>query len=276
MQRRYLIITAHPDDADIRFGGTAAQLVKAGHVVKFASLCNGNMGHQTMTPDALAKRRYLEAQASKEVSGICENEVWTDVGDCELTPSLENRKRVIRMIRKFQPDVVLTHRLCDYHADHRATGQLVLDAAYLTQVPHYCPETPIPAKNPVYGFVFDAFTDPRPFRPDAAVPVDDWMELKFHQLDCHVSQFYEWLASEKGVTIDSARMTWEEKKAYLDKYWGVRYVDAANQARQTLIETYGEAGRAVKQAESFEYTPYGSKVTVEEFRELFRVEPPAK
>ena len=70
--KRFLIIGAHPDDADIRFGGSAIKLARAGHVVKFVSMCNGDCGHFSMTREALSERRYWETQASKKVSGIAE------------------------------------------------------------------------------------------------------------------------------------------------------------------------------------------------------------
>ena len=267
-QRRYLVFGAHPDDPDIRFGGTAIQLIRAGHVVKFVSMTSGNRGHHIMTGDELAKRRYEEAQAAKAVIGLSEYEIMMENSDCELEPTLANREKVIRIIRAFKPDVVLGHRLCDYHADHRAAAQLVQDAAYLTQVPKYCPDSPIPEKNPVFGCVWDAFTDPRPFRPDAAVSIDDVIEEKCRMLDCQKSQFYEWLPWDKKLNLDFASMSWEDKCRYLNENWGCRYEQAADGARQLLIDTYGEKGKRIRYAESFELSPYGRKISVQEFREL--------
>lgn len=269
--KRYLIIGAHPDDADIRFGGSALKLARAGHVVKFVSMCNGDCGHFSMTREALRDRRYLETQASKDFSGIAEYQVFKENHDCELEPTVEIRKKVVSLIRNFDPDVVLSHRLCDYHADHRATAQLVQDAAYLTQVPLFCPDAPVPAVNPVFGCVFDAFTDPRPFRHDAAMIIDDVMEDKCRMLNCHVSQFYEWLAFEHfGSPRDPNTMSWEEKQAYLIENWGARYVNAANEAREALTAAYGEAGKKAVYAETFELSPYGRKISVEEFRALMQ------
>lgn len=268
MPKRFLMIGAHPDDADIRFGGTAVQLVKAGHIVKFVAMCNGSCGHYSMSGKELAERRYAETQASKAISGIEEYQVLMENNDCELTPDLENRQKVIRIIREFAPDVVLTHRLCDYHADHRATSQLVHDAAYLTQVPKYCPDTPIPAQNPVFACVWDGFIDPRPFRADALVPFDDFVDEKCRMFDCHVSQFYEWLAWEKKMTLDPEKMSWEEKRQFLMDNWGSRYVQVADENRENLIAMYGEKGKTIRYAEAFEYSPYGRKVSLEEFRAL--------
>ena len=269
--RRYLMIGAHPDDADIRFGGTALKLTRAGHVVKFVSMCNGDCGHIDMkiSPEALAERRYQETQASRAYSGISEYMVFKENHDCELEPNIENRKKVIRLIRSFKPDVVLTHRLCDYHADHRATAQLVLDAAYLTQVPRYCPDTPIPEQNPVYGYTWDAFTDPRPFRTDALVPIDDILDDKCRMMDCHASQFYEWLAWEKHITFDHANASWEEKKKVLLLSLE-RFILAADRGRDRLVRFFGEAGKTVKYAEAFEYCPYGRKISADEFHALMQ------
>ena len=269
-KKRFLIIGAHPDDPDLRFGGTAIKLINAGHVVKFVSLTNGWCGHHIQSGKELADRRYAETQAAKELIGLAEYEVWRDSADCELEPTLANRKRLIRIIRAFQPDLVLGHRSGDYHADHRATAQLVQDAAYLTQVPKFCPETPIPEMNPVFGCVWDTYNDPRPFRPDAAVAIDDVMEEKCRLLNSQVSQFYEWLAWGRKLQVDPAAMSWEEKLAYLMANWVIRSEMAANGARQTLIEIYGEAVKNIRYAESFELSPYGRKITVSEFRELLK------
>ena len=60
----------------------------------------------------------------------------------------------------------------------------------------------------------------------------------------------------------------EENRDYLMTNWGCRYEQAANEARQVLIETYGEAGKNIRYAESFELSPYGRKIPVSEFRKL--------
>ncbi|HQL09052.1 MAG TPA: PIG-L family deacetylase, partial [Lentisphaeria bacterium] len=114
--RRFLFFGAHPDDADLLFGGTAIKLARAGHAVKFVSACNGDCGHQSMSSPDLAKRRYLEAQASAKIAGLVEYEVLP-IPDCRLECNLANRETFIRIIRRFQPDVVISHRSCDYHAD---------------------------------------------------------------------------------------------------------------------------------------------------------------
>lgn len=268
---RYLIIGAHPDDADLRFGGTAFKLTRAGHQVKFVSVANGNCGHQSMSGAPLAARRFQEAQRTRAFNGACEYEVL-DNSDCEVMPDLPTRKRLIAVIRGFAPDVVLSHRLCDYHADHRNTAQLVLDCAYLVKVPMFVPEAPVPAVEPVFGYFWDDFTDPRPPHVDAAVPLeDDVVEQKCRALDCHVSQFYEWLPFDSGFSpIDPVATPWPRRLEYLKEHWMQRNIRSANAARELLRSRYGvERGDAIRYTENFEYSPYGRHVTPEEFQALF-------
>jgi len=268
--KRFLMIGAHPDDADVQFGGTASLLVQAGHAVKFVSLTNGNCGHYEQSGEVLAKRRYAETQASKAVSGISEYQVLMENNDGELEPTLENRRKVIRIIREFNPDVVLAPRLCDYHPDHRAAAQLVQDSAYMTHVPKCCPETPVPERRPVFAYVWDPFQDPRPFRADAVVDIDGSLDRKCRMMACHVSQFFEWLPWESGSMPDFAKMSWEEKKTYMLDLVGSYYGSVADKTRDVLAEIYGEAGKNVRNAEAFELSPYGRAVSVQQFRELMR------
>jgi len=145
---RVLAIGAHPDDCDIKFGGTAAKMARAGHAVKFLSVTNGDAGHQTMGGAALAKRRYLETQESARRLGIAEYEVL-DNHDGELMPTLEVRRQIIRAIRKWQADIVIGPRTNDYHPDHRYTGVLIQDAAYMVVVPNIVADAPPLERNPV-------------------------------------------------------------------------------------------------------------------------------
>src|SRR6185369_786533 len=108
---------------------------------------NGDIGHWREFGAALAKRRTAEVQAAAKVLGI-ETEVL-DIHDGELEPTLENRRKITRLIREWNADLVMSHRSNDYHPDHRYTGVLVQDAAYMVTVPGFCPDVPHLTKNPV-------------------------------------------------------------------------------------------------------------------------------
>src|SRR5262245_38536918 len=144
---RILILGAHPDDADIKAGGTAAKWCARGHTVRLVSLTDGGAGHQTLRRPALVERRRAEARAAGAVIGAAYDVL--DLPDGELLPTLDARQRVIRLLREFRPDVLITHRPTDYHPDHRYTSQLVQDAAYLVTVPAIYPEIPHLERDPV-------------------------------------------------------------------------------------------------------------------------------
>ena len=168
---RVIVFGAHPDDCDIDAGGTAALWAAKGHQVKFVSVTNGDAGHQSEGGGALARRRRAEAQEAGRRFGIAEYEVL-DNHDGELEPTLAVRQQVIRRIRQWNADVVIAPRPNDYHPDHRYTGVLVQDTAYMVMVPNVCPDTPPLRKNPVFLYSQDGFQRPNPFRPDVAVAID--------------------------------------------------------------------------------------------------------
>lgn len=142
---RAMMIGAHPDDVDICTCGITKRLVSKGCIVRFVSMTTGNAGHQTMRGEELIKTRAAEAQKSAAYLGATYEILPFDDG--RLTPSLEARETLMRTIRNFKPDVIFTNRACDYHPDHRATGQLVQDCSYLMGVPAICPDTPVLRKT---------------------------------------------------------------------------------------------------------------------------------
>jgi LmbE family N-acetylglucosaminyl deacetylase len=262
---RVIAIGAHPDDCDIKFGGTGAKLAKAGHAVKFLSVTNGDAGHQSIGGAALAKRRFLETQESARRLGIAEYEVL-DNHDGELTPSLEVRRQIIRAIRKWKADIVISPRPNDYHPDHRYTGVLVQDAAYMVVVPNIVADTPPLENNPIFLYYQDGFQKPAPFRPDLAVPLDDVWETKINGLDAHVSQFYEWLpwVDHRSAEIPADPVA---RKKLLST---MRIQPVTDAVRKTLVEEIGEAAAAkVQFVESFELCEYGRRPSLAELRAMF-------
>src|SRR5437868_5670867 len=155
---RVIAFGAYPDDCDLGAGGLAAKYAALGYKVKFVSLTNGDAGHQSMGGGPLAKRRRAEAQEAARRIGI-EYDVL-DNHDGELLPDLAVRRQVIAEIRQWQADIVLAPRPNDYHPDHRYTGVLVQDAAYMVTVPDLVTDVPALRKNPVFLYFWDQFTQP--------------------------------------------------------------------------------------------------------------------
>ena len=157
----------------------------------------------------------------------------------------------------------------DYHPDHRYTGILVQDAAFMVIVPSFCPDVPALRKNPVFLYTEDDFKKPNPFTPDIVVPIDSVFDLKVACIDALESQFYEWNpwlfgylgrgSQGKGspAGVDASRAA-------------KRYGSLADRFRPKLIELLGEdKGKAVKYAESFEICEYGSQPTRAELMTIF-------
>lgn len=260
-----IVIGAHPDDADLCAGGTASLWASMGHHVKFLSLTNGDAGHQNMGGGALAKRRRAEAKESARQLGIAEYEVL-DNHDGELTPTLEVRLQVIRRIREWNADVVILPRPNDYHPDHRNTGLVVQDAAYMVIVPNVASDTPPLEKNPVFLYCQDRFQKPNPFEPDIAVNIDPVYEKKVDGLDAHVSQMYEWLPWTVQA-LDQVPQGEAERKKWLA---GTRQRPVKPEVKAALEKWYGpDTAAEVENAEAFEICEYGRQPDEAAIRQLF-------
>jgi LmbE family N-acetylglucosaminyl deacetylase len=271
---RILVIGAHPDDADIKTGGTSAKWCARGHVVRLVSLTNGQAGHQTMRGPELARRRRVEAQAAAAVIGATYDVL--DHPDGELDDCLEYRHEVIRLIRGFQPDLIITHRSTDYHPDHRFAGLLVQDASYLVTVPAVCPETPHLPRSPVILYFSDAFTKPCRFEPHVVVDIGDELEGVVAMLHCHASQFYEWLPFNNGQ-LDQVPMSAEDRRRWLSERMRRRIKILADRHRERVIETYGlEQGGAIQYIEAFEVSEYGAPLDAAARARLFPFLPPSQ
>ena len=270
---RIVIIGAHPDDADIKAGGTAAKWCALGHVVRLVSLTDGRAGHQSEHGPALTRRRRAEAEASAAVIGAT-YEVF-DHPDGQLDDRLEYRHEVIRLLRTFRPDLVITHRSTDYHPDHRFTGLLVQDASYLVTVPAVCPEVPHLPRSPVILYFSDAFKKPCRFEPHVVVDIDDTFDRLVAMLHCHASQFYEWLPYNAGY-LEQVPAGDEPRRAWLAERMRRRIGPLADRYRDLVVRTYGaEHGSRVRCVEAFEVSEYGAPLDAETARRLFPFLPAA-
>lgn len=261
---RIIMIGAHPDDCDFKGGGTAALLASKGYAVKFVSVTNGDAGHQSDKGASLAKRRLAEAKEAGRRFGV-EYDVL-DNHDGQLLPSLEVRLQVIRKIREWNADVVIAPRPNDYHPDHRYTGILVQDAAYMVAVPNVLPTVPALKKNPVFLYFQDHFQKPNPFRPDIAFDITGTFNQKIHALDAHTSQMYEWLPWIGGYQANVPATAAERKKWLATS----RIIRITPETRKALQKWYGEEkGAAIQHAEAFEVCEYGRQPNDEEIRKMF-------
>jgi len=253
-----IIIGAHPDDPD-EVGGTAYKWAQLGYDVLMVSLTNGDAGHQSIKAEELAKIRREEARKAGEVIGV--RYITLDNHDGQLMPTYENRLQVIRLIREQKADIVIFPRPYDYHPDHRYTGVLVLDAAYMVTVPTILPEVPFLPKNPMFLFTSDDFIHPEPFKADICIDIDDVIEKKMDMYHQHKSQMYEWLPFNRGE-LDRVPASDTDRRKWLGE---TREIGSdTSPYRDKLIELYGkEKGEKIKFCEAFQDSGYGARLTKE-------------
>lgn len=259
-----VVIGAHPDDCDIKAGGIALLFSQMGHNVLFISVTNGDAGHHEMGGGALAKRRMAESEEAGRRFGV--KYVVLDNHDGELMPTLPIRLEIIRWIRRWNADVVISHRPNDYHPDHRNSSILVQDAAYMVIVPNVAPDTPPLGKNPVFLYMEDRFQRPNPFRPDISVDISSVLDKKYYAMAAHDSQFFEWLPWTAGrlgevPAGDDERLKWLKAS---------RRFEISPLVRENLRKWYGaQKADAITAAETFEICEYGRRPSDDEIKVLF-------
>jgi LmbE family N-acetylglucosaminyl deacetylase len=192
---RVLVVMAHPDDPEFAAGGTVARWAEAGAEVTYVVVTDGSKGSgdRAMTSERLVAQREAEQRAAASRLGVREV-VFLGFADGEIAPDLTLRHAITREIRRFRPDVVITHdpaRLYwdQYinHPDHRAVGQATLDAVFPTardflNVPALLAEGLEP-HNVREVYLSGAV------EPDTWVDIEPVLERKVAALREHASQF---------------------------------------------------------------------------------------
>jgi LmbE family N-acetylglucosaminyl deacetylase len=187
--RKYLVITAHPDDAELGCGGSTARWVRNGDQVNYIVCTNGNKGTKDydMTPHRLAEIREKEQEAAAKVLGV-NRVVFLRHQDGELEATMALRKELALLIRSFRPDVIVTHDPWRHylgHPDHRAVGMSAMDAVVSARDHLFLPEQmavgigPHPPQEILFTF---------PDEPDFYVDISDTLELKMEAIAQHKSQ----------------------------------------------------------------------------------------
>ena len=266
-QMRILSIGAHQDDADTSAAGLLWKLHDAGWQIRLLSLTDGSAGSYRLdlTREALARRRTEEAAASGRLLDA-RYDVF-DNPDGQLLPTLANREALIRYIRRFRPDVIVTNRPNDYHADHRSTALLVQDASFLLTVPRICADTPCMTHTPPILFWSDSFQRPYPHRADLIVPMSEARVGQLTQLAaCHECQYFDWLLWPDNM--DKAAWPRDAQRSALRARFLHTTAAARDAQEAALIEKYGaDTARSIAHVECYEISEYGADPT-DEFRRI--------
>ncbi len=208
---RLLVVMAHPDDAEILVGGTLFQLKALGWELGITTMTAGDCGSATTGREEIARIRFAEAQSAAAYLGAW----YACVGlmDVEVTFAVEHLRRVVNVMRRFDPDVVITHSPVDYMLDHEGASRLARGAAFALAMPNY--ETrqnpPAPHGRATPAFYYADPTegkDPMGQRifPQFYVDISTTLAQKQEMLSRHASQ-REWLRSHHGMDEYLNQMT---------------------------------------------------------------------
>ena len=190
-----LVISAHPDDMEIACAGTLLKCRERGDRVVVCHLSSGNLGHVIIPPDELRVMRANEAKRSGAIGGF---EVFGGgFDDLDIYDgNKESRDKVVDIIKRVNPDFIITHDPDDYMPDHTATSRLVFDAAFAATLPNYHTPTEGAAKMvPIYYMDTLAGVG---FNPTEYVDVSEYIDKKLEMLNCHESQIV-WMRDHDGI-----------------------------------------------------------------------------
>ena len=196
-----LCVAAHPDDIELQCAGTLIRYVKEGHKVYMAVACTGNVGSKMHTGPEIEAIRAVEAKNAADVigaeyinMGFLDGEVWQDN---------KSWKKFVDLVRRTDPDVIITHEPGDYVHDHSNVGELVYRAAIWASVANI-PDTEYePIDHIPTVFLFETVGTHRVAPPDHYVDITQEFDQKLEAFRKHESQHGDFLEKPLAVYADS-------------------------------------------------------------------------
>lgn len=211
-----LAIAAHPDDIELGCAGIIVKHVTMGHKVGIVDLTEGELGSR-----GTVEERYEEAANAAQIMGVSVREN-AQIRDGFFENNEATQKHIIKYIRKYQPDIVLTNAPQDRHPDHGRACKLVQDACFLsglrmieTHDDNGIKQEPWRPKR-VFSFIQDM-----PIEPTFIVDISSFIGVKMNAIEAYKSQFYQASSSNNVKTYISTKEFTEQIK-YRDALWGKR------------------------------------------------------
>lgn len=234
MKLDILVLAAHPDDAELGCAGTIASHIEQGRLVGIVDFTRGELGTRGTVYD-----RHQEAEASAKILGITARENL-GLKDGFFQNTKEDQLAVIRAIRKYQPEIVLTNAIHDRHPDHGKGAQLAIDACFLaglvkveTTDEHDAKQLPWRPKA-VYHFIQSQF-----IKPDFVVDISAYWEIKRKAIMAFKTQFHNPESNEPETYISNPaflRMI-ESRAIELGHAIGARYGEGFTVGRYPGIKS---------------------------------------
>ena len=232
MKLDILAFGAHPDDVELGCGATIAKEISLGKKVGIIDLTRGELGTR-----GSADLRDKEASNAAEILGVSVRENL-GFADGFFVNDKKHQLEIIRMIRKYKPEIVLCNAIDDRHIDHPKGSDLVSDACFLSGLLKI--ETQIGGKQQekwrpkqVYHYI-----QWKNIKPDFVVDVSGFMELKVESVLAYSSQFYDPKSDEPETPITSKNFTEsiEYRAKDLGRLIGVAYAEGFTTERYVAVE----------------------------------------
>lgn len=249
---RILAIHAHPDDLEFQCAGTLALLARRGCEITMVTMTPGDCGSVVHDSETIAEIRRGEARAAAALIGA--EYRCLEFRDLAIFEDDASRRRVVELLRRTRPELILTSPPVDYLMDHEVTSRLVRDACFCAPIPNYAtqqwdPAAPLPSiphlyfVDPLEGLDRDGNLVPAEFFVD----VSEVFDLKRQMLACHSSQ-RDWLLKQHG--IDEYLASQEEWSRHRGAEIGTEHAEGFRQYRghayprtNLLLELIGQDGR---------------------------------
>jgi len=208
---RILALFAHPDDADFLCAGTLAHLADRDAAISIATMTAGDCGSAILPAGKIARLRWKEAQRAAALIGA----QYHCLREKDLLVFYDGRAlaKVMELVRRVDPELVLTHSPEDYMVDHETTSRLCQTACFGAMAPNFRTGTRRPAK-PLRSVPHLYYTQPfggkdilgKEIRPALCVNISSTLERKEKMLACHESQ-QAWLQAQQGIpgTVEALR-----------------------------------------------------------------------
>ena len=181
---RVLAVVAHPDDAELLCAGALARARDDGAAIGLCVLCRGDKGQP---PEPIANLAAVRRRELQEAARLLEADLLTgNVPDGMLVDDPPTRAKLLELVRRFRPTLVLAHAPTDYHPDHRA-GSALAEAVSWTAASRGQKSKSAPLDVPPALWWMDTI-DMHEFEPGFYIDVTEHVELKYQMLACHRSQ----------------------------------------------------------------------------------------
>lgn len=233
MKLDILAFGAHPDDVELSCSGTLLVEKNNGKKTGIIDLSRGELGTR-----GSKELRSKEAEKASEILGISARENL-EIPDGNIAYTEENINKVIVMIRKYQPEIVLCNALTDRHPDHGNAAKLVADACFYSglskKTSHYHGQLQSAWRpKTVYHYIQDKY-----LKPDVLVDISSFFEKRMESVMAYSSQFYDKNSNEPETPISSQQFLDQLKLRY--SAWGrtigVEYAEGFIAAREIGVKS---------------------------------------